>query len=121
MTDLQTAYERTGFEIVQQTPNLELPVSTAAKFKPESEIDAARFQNTLSRQGYTFIAPHRENNYLSSKVYDPETNEFFHVKVHPRMVRIFPKSEEFSFETFERAVTTIENNLTGLTFVVDDE
>lgn len=112
-TERRSAYECTDFEIVPQG-NLELPVSTSAAYEADVDIDPGKLQNALSGTGYVFIAPYREGKRLSSKVYDSETNEFFHIKVGGSVVRIYPKDENFSFETFSRAVDAIGDVVGGL-------
>lgn len=115
------AYQDTDFEIVEQGKNLEIPVSTPAVFETEKQIDTARLQNTLTRWKYSFIAPDTGDGYLSSKVYDPETNEFFHIKATSGRIRIFPKDDDFSFETFDRVVELIENELVELEHIEKDD
>ena len=108
---LRDAYEHTDFEIVETGANLEIPTSTSAAFSLSQEVDPAAFQNALHKNEYSFIAPYTERSRLSSKVYDAETNEFFHVKLSGSMLRVFPKSEEFSFETFTRVVEVVEDSV----------
>lgn len=114
--DLKRGYEQTGFEIVPAGKNLELPVSDAATYRADEKVLACDLEGALDDHNYAFIAPYAEGNWtFSSKLLDTETNEFLHIKLNGTAVRIFPKSEEFSFETFRRAVETIDENVAALT------
>ncbi|NUC75007.1 hypothetical protein HTZ84_22340 [Haloterrigena sp. SYSU A558-1] len=116
-TSRREAYEQTKCEIVETGAGAEIPVSTPAGYKASESVDPARLQNAFTRRGYTFIAPYREGGHLSSKVYDSETNEFFHIKVNESLVRIFPKSHDFSFATFDRALDTLERRVGEVNYV----
>lgn len=113
---VQEGYDQTGFEMVATgaNDNYELPVSEAARYRLEKRLDPALLQNTLERQGYSFIAPHSELNYLSSKVYDSETNEFLHVKLNGNLLRVFPKDESLSLETFRRFIECVNDNVVSI-------
>lgn len=118
---IDRGYEQTGFEMVEAGKNLELPVSDAAKYRTEDEVHPARLQNTLKAHGYAPIAPHKDEGYLSSKLLDTETNEMLHIKLNGTLFMVFPKSEEFSRETFRRVVETVDDHVTRLTLETDDE
>ena len=113
---IEAGYEKTSFEMAATGAQnkYELPVSEAARYRMDVSPDPERFKETLSNHEYAFIAPHSELNYLSSKLLDCETNEFLHVKVNGDLLRVFPKDEEFSFETFERLVTCVRKHITDL-------
>jgi len=113
---IETGFEQTSFEMVRTGAQnkYELPVSEAARYRMDVRPDPARFKETLSEHEYAFIAPHSELNYLSSKLLDCETNEFLHIKINGDLLRVFPKDEEFSFETFERFVTCVREHITDI-------
>lgn len=123
---LREAYERTDFEMVDNGA-LKLPSSTPAHFTPDETISpktAADLEENLP-EPYAFISPtfnlseRDETEFqLHTRMYDSITNEDFSLKVFSELVLIFPKSERFSFKTFRRAVTTLEDLLdTDLRFV----
>lgn len=119
---IQQGFEQTNFEMVATGANdkYELPVSEAARYRLEKRLDPALLQNTLERRDYSFIAPYSELNYLSSKVYDAETNEFLHVKLNGDLLRVFPKDETLSLETFRRFVECVNKNVAALDLEAND-
>lgn len=127
-TALREGYERTDFEMVQSGPSLEIPSSTPAAFTPDAEIGAETAEGLEDSlpDPYAFISPvfnrsdRDETQFqLHTKVYDSITNEFYALKVFSHLVLIFPKDEHFSFKTFRRAVTMLEDQL-GVTLKLED-
>lgn len=126
---LEEAYDQTAFEVIEQG-NLELPTSTPAVFEYNDDgdvTDASQARNAIESGDFALIAPHTKNGddgqfYLSSKVYAAETNEFLHVKMGSSNVRVFPKDEDFSFETLTAIVEQLETALgTTLQFTDQEE
>lgn len=116
-SDAETAagYDQTDFEIVAHgNVNYELPVSTPATYRMTEPTDPSTGGDQLEREGYAFIAPHREVGRLSTKVLDTETNEFFHLKVVGESVLIYSKDESFSEDTFCRVVKCIDEEIVRL-------
>jgi len=111
---LTTAYNRTDYEMRKVTDELEVPTSKAAQFTPAEPIDPDTVRSVMSSNEYAFIAPVTDDKDLSSKVLDAETNEFFHIKVLEASIHIYPKNNEFSFETLERVVECITEHITDL-------
>lgn len=120
--EVSRAYEQTSFEMVATGAQnkYEVPVSEGAKYQLDQRVTASDFQASLERGDYAFIEPHIEDHYLSSKVLDAETNEFFHVKLRGDVLRVFPKDEEFSKETLARVVEAVEKRVTALEWVNED-
>lgn len=116
MEEIKKGYKQTDFEIVSAGGNdqYELPVSESVCYRMKKSIDVNKFENKLSDYEYTFISPYSKIDYLSSKIYDSETNEFFHIKINDNKIRIYPKSEEFSMKTFKRFVNCVHMNITGI-------
>ena len=119
---LARGYAQTDFEMIATGAQnkYELPVSTPACYRLADAVTPNVFTATLDEHGYVCIAPFQEETRLSSKLLDTETNEFLHVKLIGTHLRIYPKSEEFSRETFDRLVTCVQTHLTALTLEVDD-
>ena len=115
-TDIERGYAQSDFEMVRTGAGnkYELPVSTPARYRMDADVDPSKFKKALDKQGYAFIAPYSERSYLSSKVLDTETNEFLHVKLNGDLLRVFPKSEEFSIDTFERIVECVNGHVAGI-------
>lgn len=120
---LQNAYDQTAFEIHETGAGAEIPLSTPVVFEPESAIDPTGLKPILRTHGYACIAPEISETVFDSKLYDSETNEFFHVKIIPQQLSVFPKSNEFSFETFARFIRVIETEVAAVSPVLetDDE
>lgn len=113
------AYSHTDFDVAETGSGLEVPVSEAAQFTPSEPIDPNTVHSVMDKQGYAFIAPVTKSNYLSSKVLDSETNEFFHIKVFKNRINVYPKGDEFSLETLSRVVTCITTHVTDLSLYTD--
>ena len=120
---MREGYDQTDFEMIEcgAQGKYEVPTSTAAHFRLSQELTADEFQQGLESKGYAFIAPYIEGKKLDSKVYDGETNEFFHVKLYKNSLRVYPKDEDFSFETFQRAVNHAAEMSSGLKLVGDED
>ena len=127
---LQEAYEETGYDVVETGAGVEVPTSTAAYFEYSDDgcvtyVSDARA--AIEAGDYALIAPATEEGegdkfYLSSKILASGTNEFLHVKMNSAGVRVFPKDDDFSFETLEALVEHLESELgTSLTFVPSDD
>ena len=116
---LQAAYAATDFEMVETGAGMEVPTSTPAVFEYSDDVEvvsAAGAEQAIERGDYAMIAPCTENGdgdmfYLSSKILATATNEFLHVKMNSTGVRVFPKGEEFSFETLQQFVEHLEAEL----------
>lgn len=122
MSEFAEGYDQLDYEmVVTGNGNYEIPVSTAAEYRMESEVDASVVKSVLEESGYTFVAPNTQGVGLSSKVYDSDMNEFFHITVKKGSVFIFPKSDDLSEETFVGVVETINDEVVGLELVIDDE
>ncbi len=114
-TRISEGYNQTNFEIVEhKSGNYELPVSKSARYYTSENITINTYEQKLSNHDYVLISPYKEQNYLSSKILDCETNEFFHLKIIKHKIQIFPKNEDFSFETFERIVQCINKNIVNI-------
>jgi len=108
-------YNQTNFELVtHRSGNYELPISSAAHYSTNENITIKIFIDKLSNHNYCLIAPYKEQKYFSSKILDCKTNEFFHIKIINKKIRIYPKDENFSFETFERIVKYIDENIVSI-------
>ena len=110
---LRDAYDETDYEIIETGAGVEIPTATPAvlAFAESPDGRAGDVQARLER-GYTFIDAYTQNGQnggiqVSAKVYDSETNEFLKVKLDRSSIRIFPDSDELSFETFRRFVTHV--------------
>lgn len=108
-------YEQTNFELITQSENYKLPVSSAANYSTLENIKINKYTNKLSNNDYILISPYKKQNYLSSKIFDVETNEFFHIKVIEDTIQIYPKNKNFSFEIFKRIIRFINNNIVNIT------
>lgn len=119
---LRDAFKETNFEMVATgaQDKYELPVSEGPSYRLGRRVDPELVKDRLSSRDYSFIAPHTDLNYLSSKVYDAETNQFLHVKVTGDLMRVFPKDEDLSFETFKRFVETVEEHAVELEYEPTD-
>lgn len=111
---LQNAYQHTGFDTHVTGAGAEVPISTSVVFETQSSVDPTALKPVLREHGYACIVPDISQTLFASKLYDSETNEFLYAKIRPDAVRIFPKSEEFSFETFARFLAVIETEVTRL-------
>lgn len=128
---IRDAYDRTDFEMVATGANekYEVPMSTPGVFEfadPDEVRHGADVQNAIETGEYTTISPYLDDKrdgryYLSTKVLASETNEFFHVKATRHGVRVFPKDEEFSFETFRSFVEHLEDELGAELIPTDPE
>lgn len=121
-TEIRRAYDQTDFEMVPAgNGKYEMPVSTAARYRLERPLTPAYLRKMLEKRDYMFIAPYSEEDYLSSKILDQETNEFLHIKLNHDLLRIFPKGEDFSMETLERLVRYVDNRIVGVELEVDHD
>jgi len=111
-------YNQTDFEIItHKSGNYELPVSQSANYVCNKNININKFVSHIELYGYILISPYTEEDiYLSSKILDCKSNEFLHIKINNNIIQIFPKSEDFSFETFKRIVNCINNNFCNIKF-----
>lgn len=121
--EIERGYDQTHFEMVAcgADQKYELPTSTAARYRMGSRTDPSAFKTELDKRGYAFIAPYQEEGYLSSKLLDTETNEFLHIKINGDLLRIFPKSEDFSIETFKRIVECVDTHVVSIELEGGDE
>ncbi len=110
-------YNQTNFEIVShKSGNYELPISKSTTYKSNNQLNINKFKSKIEKYNYILISPHIKNNYLSSKVYGCETNEFFHIKIINTQIQIFPKNKNFSFKTFYRIINTINDSFVQLRY-----
>jgi len=121
--EIDRAYQQTSFEMVATGAKgkYELPVSEGAKYRLSKRVAPSNLQSGIERGNYSFIAPHTEEHYLSSKVLDHETNEFLHLKLTGETLYVYPKDEDFSKETLTRVVNTVERHVVELEWVDEDE
>lgn len=117
---LREAFDRTDYELVRTGAGnrYEIPVSTPAILEVDGEVtgSAVSVCDRISASPFASIVPDTEGEpdggiYVSTKLYDGETNEMFHVKMDRQTVRVFPKDDELSFETFRHFVEHVEGQL----------
>lgn len=113
------AYNQMDFRICKVNDTLQMPASKPAvlNFDWDDEGNCVSdIKSSLSGcDGYIFINLYTEEDqnefYITSTVYDVESNSRFDIRMDKESIRLFEKRDGIELESVDRFIQFIENNL----------
>jgi hypothetical protein len=117
---LHEMYDRMGYEVVEVHDELKVPTSKGVRFETSQQIEPNEAVSHFDTEPHTPIGEYMEERFLSTKVYDSLSNEFFHLKVWDGTTGIYPVDDDFGLKTFKRAVGRLKE-LADLEFIDEND
>lgn len=113
--EVKEAYERTDFQMVRTSSNLEVPTAAPAAITLRNGLqyhEIEGIKSSLQEEDYVLVGSYAEEGslYFSSEVIDQVKNSTFRVKANENEIRIFPQAES-DLGTFYRFFEFIQDSV----------